>query len=61
MYVRRSKTDQEGTGFVLHMSGERMNGFSIPDVLVWYMESLDLKVTDDYFLSSQVQLKERQF
>ena len=32
--VRRRKTDQEGKGSVFHMSGERMNSFSIPDVLV---------------------------
>ena len=34
---------------MFHMSGERMNGFSIPDVLEWYVESLGLKVSDYLF------------
>ena len=44
VYVRRSKMDQEGKWSVLHMSREIRNGFSIPDVLCWYINSLDLRV-----------------
>ena len=32
-YVARRKTDQDGNGFVFHVSGERYQGFSIPEVL----------------------------
>ena len=32
-YVARSKTDQDGNGFVFHVSGERYQGFSILGVL----------------------------
>merc|ERR1712240_624679 len=46
IYVNKSKTDQEGHGFVFHMTGERMNGFSIPEVVVWYAESLGLRAGD---------------
>ena len=35
------------------MSGERRNGFSIPNVLCWYIDSLDLRVTDYLFPSLQ--------
>ena len=49
-YVGRSKTDQDGNGFVFHVSGEKYNGFSIPGVLEWYLESLDLKEKDYLFL-----------
>merc|ERR1711867_365288 len=38
VYVKKSKTDQGGHGFVIHMTGEKMRGFSIPDVLAWYAE-----------------------
>ena len=41
-YVARSKTDQEGHGFVFHVTGERFKGFSIPEVLDWYLESTGL-------------------
>ena len=33
VYVKKSKTDQEGHGFVIHMTGEKTKGFSIPEVL----------------------------
>ena len=49
VYVKRSKTDQEGHGFVFHMTGEKMKGFSIPEVLVWYAESLGLRDGDYLF------------
>ena len=46
VYVKKSKTDQEGHGFVFHMTGEKMRGFSIPEVLAWYAESLGLRDGD---------------
>ena len=46
VYVRRSKTDQEGRGSVFHMSGAYMGGFSLPRVLSWYMERVDLQSQD---------------
>ena len=49
VYVGKSKTDQEGHGFVFHMTGEKMKGFSIPEVLVWYAESLGLRNGDYLF------------
>ena len=49
VYVERSKTDQEGHGFGFHMTGERMRGFSIPEILAWYADSLDLKDSDYLF------------
>ena len=61
VYVGRSKTDQEGHGFVFHMSGERMRGFSIPDVLEWYADSLRLETRVKrviFFCSSEPRKKE---
>ena len=49
VYVRKSKTDQEGHGFVFYMTGEKMRGFSIPEVLAWYAESLGLRDGDYLF------------
>ena len=49
VYVKRIKTDQEGHGFVFHMTGEKRKGFSIPEVLVWYAESLGLRDGDYLF------------
>ena len=34
---------------MFHMSSEMMNGFSIPDVLLWYVESFALKISDYLF------------
>ena len=48
-YVARSKMDQEGNGFVFHVTGEKFKGFSIPGVLDWYMESNGLTDTDFLF------------
>ena len=36
-------------GFVFHVTGEKFNGFSIPRVLNWYLESTGLKGTDYLF------------
>ena len=33
VYIRRSKTDQEGRGSVFHMSGAKLGGFLMPGVL----------------------------
>ena len=49
VYVRRSKTDQEGHGFVFHMTGEKLKDFSIPEVLMWYVKSLGLNDGDYLF------------
>ena len=49
VYVRQSMNDHEGKGSVFLMSGERMNGFSIPDVVCWYIDSLGLEVKDYMF------------
>jgi len=35
VFVRSSETDQEDRGFMFHLSGERKNGLSIPDVFEW--------------------------
>ena len=35
IFVTRSKTDQDGLGFVFHMSGEKYKGFLILEVLKW--------------------------
>ena len=40
VYVKKSKTDQEGHGFVFHMTGEKMRGFSIPEVLLGMLRVL---------------------
>ena len=48
IFVAKSKTDQEGRGFVFHVSGERHKGFSIPEVFRWYVDSVGL--TDDDYL-----------
>ena len=48
-YVYSSKTDQLGKGFVFHVTGEKFEGFSIPKVLNWYLESTGLRGTDYLF------------
>ena len=48
-YVARSKTDQKGHGFIFHVTGERYKGFSIPEVLYWYLESTGLTGRDYLF------------
>ena len=40
VYVRRSKTCQEGKWSIFHMSGKRMNGFSVPNAVCRYIDSL---------------------
>ena len=47
--VKKSKTDQEGRGFVFHISGERHNGFSVPMVVEWYVKSVGLRGEDYLF------------
>merc|ERR1712240_514492 len=49
VYVKKSKTDQEGHGFVFHMTREKMRGFSIPEVVAWYAKSLGLRDGDYLF------------
>ena len=48
-YVDSSKTDQLGKGFVFHVTGEKIKGFSIPKVLNWYLESTGLRGKDYLF------------
>ena len=48
-YVQKSKGDQECHGFAFHISGERRNGFSVPKVLGWYINSMGLRGTDCLF------------
>ena len=48
IFVARSKTDQDGLGFVFHVSGEKYKGFSMPGVLKWYVDSVGL--TDKNYL-----------
>ena len=48
-YVSHSKTDQDGHGFLFHVSGEMHRGFSMPGVLKWYLESTNLSGTDFLF------------
>ena len=48
-YVNFSKTDQLGNGFVFHVTGEKIKGFSIPKVLYWYIESAGLRGNDYLF------------
>ena len=46
-FVKESKTDQLGLGFVFHVTGESFSGVSIPKILSWYIKSVGLK-KDDY-------------
>ena len=48
-YVDSFKTDQLGKGFVFHVTGEKIKGFSIPKVLNWYLESTGLRGRDYLF------------
>ena len=48
-YVSHSKTDQLGAGFCFHVSGKKFKGFSIPDVMKWYLDSTGLTGTDYLF------------
>ena len=46
VYIRRSKTDQEGRGSIFRMSGESMGGFSIPKVHgTWRVLAYRAKIT----------------
>ena len=42
IFVARSKTDQDGLGFVFHVSGEKYKGFLMPEVFKWYVDSVGL-------------------
>ena len=44
--LKKSKLTKRVMGFVFKMTGEKMRGFSIPDVLAWYAESLGLRDGD---------------
>ena len=49
IFVARSKTDQDGLGFVFHVSGEKYKGFSMPEVFKWYVDSVGLSDCDYLF------------
>ena len=48
-YVTSSKTDQLSNGFIFHVTGDKIKGFSIPQVLYWYIESVGLRGEDYLF------------
>ena len=48
VFVKSSQTDQEGRGSTFMMSGKRMGGICIPDMVSWCRKSLNLG--DEYFL-----------
>ena len=48
-YVNSSKTDQLANGFIFHVTGDKIKGFSIPKVLYWYLESVGLRGEDYLF------------
>ena len=47
--VRRSKTDQLGRGAKFYLSGEKVGGVCIPDIVRWYLKGLGLKGEDFLF------------
>jgi hypothetical protein len=47
--VGKTKTDQLGQGFVFSMSGKEKAGISIPEMIRWYLVSLDLQESDFLF------------
>ena len=49
VFVKSSKTDQEGRGSTFMMSGKRKGGICIPDMLSWYRKSLNLGDEDFLF------------
>ena len=49
IFVARSKTDQDGLGFVFHVSGQKYKGFSMPEVFRWYVDSVGLSDGDYLF------------
>ena len=49
VFVRRSKTDQEGRGTFFNISGGKTGQLCVPDVVEWYKESLGLATGDFLF------------
>lgn len=47
--VRKSKTDQLGRGAKFYLSGEKVGGVGIPDIIKWYVRGLRLEGTDFLF------------
>ena len=47
--VGKTKTDQLGHGFVFTMSGKKKAGLSIPEMIRWYLVSLNLQDCDYLF------------
>ena len=48
IFVAQSKTDQDGLGFVFHVSGDKYEGFWMPEFLKWYVDSVGL--SDETYL-----------
>ena len=49
IFMRQSKTDQEARGEYFYITGKKIKGVSVPDILQWYSESLGLQEEDFMF------------
>ena len=47
--VRKSKTDQVGRGARFYLSGDKVGGVCLPEIVGWYVRGLDLKGEDMLF------------
>ena len=47
--VRRSKTDQVGRGAKFYLSGKKVGGVCLPEILKWYLKGLGLEGEDMMF------------
>ena len=47
--VRKSKTDQVGRGARFYLSGDKVGGVCLPEIVRWYVRGLDLKGEDMLF------------
>ena len=50
MFVRKHKNNQEGVGSVFPLYGGKVETFSLPEVLDWYVRSTDIRNENDLFL-----------
>ena len=50
MYVRKRTNNQEGIGSVIHLYRGKVETFSLPEVLDWYVRSTDIRNENDLFL-----------
>ena len=49
MVIRKSKTDQLGRGAKFYLSGEKVGGVCIPEIIKWYVRGLGLEGGDFLF------------